>query len=126
MRLWDAQTGAEVLRLEGLSENVPAAGFSPDGRRVVLAVDDRTARIWDLASNQQLVALSGHLEPMQFAAFAPDGIRPGPGIGAAPISATQAHSRATARARRKPHARLLALEGGMPEVAATYYAVLKH
>ena len=52
-----------------------AADFSPDGGRVVLSVDDRTARIWDLASNRQILALSGHLDLMQFAAFAPDGQR---------------------------------------------------
>ena len=39
------RTGAEVARLEGLAENVSSADFSPDGRRVVLSVDDRTARI---------------------------------------------------------------------------------
>ena len=59
----------------GLAENVSSADFSPDGRRVVLSVDDRTARIWDLASNRQVLALSGHLELMQFASFAPDGQR---------------------------------------------------
>jgi hypothetical protein len=75
VRLWDAHTGTEVARLEGLSENVSSADFSPDGRRVVLSVDDRTARIWDLAGNRQVLALSGHLELMEFASFAPDGER---------------------------------------------------
>src|SRR5262249_49639851 len=45
-RVWDADTGQPIptsLKHEGA---VFHAAFSPDGRRIVTASDDRTARVW--------------------------------------------------------------------------------
>ena len=44
-----------------------------DGRRVVTASDDDTARVWDAENGSQLVVLQGHNESVRFAAFSPDG-----------------------------------------------------
>ena len=52
-----------------------SAVFSPDGRRILTASDDQTARIWDAASGEQLTVLSGHDEGVLGAAFSPDGRR---------------------------------------------------
>ncbi len=52
-----------------------AASFSPDGRRVVTASIDRTARIWDAASGAALFTLTGHEEPLRAASWSPDGSR---------------------------------------------------
>jgi WD40 repeat protein len=49
--------------------------FSPDGRRVVTASDDGTARIWDAATGEPLVAPLKHGAPVRSAAFSPDGAR---------------------------------------------------
>lgn len=50
-----------------------AAGFSPDGRRVVTASADETARIWDVSSGQLIAVLTGHTSAVRSAAFSPDG-----------------------------------------------------
>jgi serine/threonine protein kinase len=44
-RVWDAQTGEELVVLSGHENYVNSASFSPDGRRIVTASWDRTARI---------------------------------------------------------------------------------
>ena len=70
-RLWDTQSGEELQRLthEG---RVWAASFSPDGRTVVTASEDRTARLWDAASGKELQRLT-HEEAVTAASFSPDG-----------------------------------------------------
>jgi tetratricopeptide (TPR) repeat protein len=49
--------------------------FSPDGRRVVTASDDRTARVWDTATGQPLSTPLKHEGGVLHAAFSPDGRR---------------------------------------------------
>ena len=37
-----------------------SAAFSADGKRVVTASDDKTARIWDAESGKEIAVLKGH------------------------------------------------------------------
>ena len=55
--------------------SVYSAAFSPDGRRIVTASEDQTARIWDAATAKLLAVLSGHDDAVARAAFSPDGRR---------------------------------------------------
>ncbi len=48
VRVWQASTGAELLRIVGHGDEVNSAVFSPDGSRVLTASTDGTACIWDL------------------------------------------------------------------------------
>src|SRR5215472_6713559 len=48
--------------LAGHSGSISVAAFSPDGRRVVTASDDRTARLWDAASGAEIAVLKGHTD----------------------------------------------------------------
>jgi WD40 repeat protein len=52
---------------------VSSAAFSPDGKRIVTASFDNTARIWDAATAKEIEVLRGHA--VDSAAFSPDGKR---------------------------------------------------
>ena len=55
---------------------VNSAAFSPDGKRVVTASYDNTARVWDLSGPQPVATvLEGHRSLVNSAAFSPDGKR---------------------------------------------------
>lgn len=47
VRLWDAETGAEVMTLKGHAGQVFSAAFSPDGKRIVTGSNDSAAKVWD-------------------------------------------------------------------------------
>jgi WD40 repeat protein len=61
--------------LEGHEKRVFNAAFSPDGRRVVTASEDQTARLWDVASGKALAVLGEHAGKVNHATFSPDGKR---------------------------------------------------
>ena len=61
--------------LQGHSAAVRSAAFSPDGRRIVTASDDRTARVWDVQTGEEIAALREHTAPVRSAVFSPDGLR---------------------------------------------------
>jgi predicted oxidoreductase (fatty acid repression mutant protein) len=52
-----------------------SAAFSADGKRVVTASRDRTARIWDAESGEEMAVLKGHTSRVSSAAFSADGRR---------------------------------------------------
>src|SRR5260370_750358 len=73
--MWDAAKGKQIVQLSGHQDLGYSAAFSPDGRRVVTASVDRTARAWDAAMGKQILLLSGHQESVVSVAFSPDGQR---------------------------------------------------
>jgi WD40 repeat protein len=54
---------------------VTSAEFSPDGKRVVTASEDKTGRVWDAESGRALATLTGHQGSVNTAEFSPDGKR---------------------------------------------------
>ena len=60
----------------GHDDAVLSAAFSPDGKRIVTASSDKTARVWDAATGQPIgEPLKGHDDAVSSAAFSPDGTR---------------------------------------------------
>jgi WD40 repeat protein len=85
VRIWDiskvdlsafsAKPLEESLVLRGHTKPVEAAAFSPDGRLLATAADDRSGRIWDVATGKQVAALK-HLDAgIWNMAFSPDGTK---------------------------------------------------
>jgi WD40 repeat protein len=63
-----------VKTLKGHTRKVCRAAFSPDGKWVVTASEDKTARVWEVATGRTVAELRGHEEGVNAAAFSPDGI----------------------------------------------------
>jgi WD40 repeat protein len=53
--------------MRGHTNWVGTAEFSPDGRRVVTASDDSTARVWDSATGTLIAELKGHSDSLNTA-----------------------------------------------------------
>lgn len=65
----------ERLILSGHNKYIRSAAFSPDGRFVVTASGDNTARVWDASNGKGIVVLRGHEMAVTSAVFSPNGER---------------------------------------------------
>ena len=71
-RVWKLKTfpgGAQFTVPAGAVQ----ASFSPDGKQIVIAVEDNTARIFDIATGRTITNLNGHTDSVRGAVFSPDG-----------------------------------------------------
>ncbi len=72
---WQRQMDQELKSLRGHTGPILALAYSPDGRQIVTASADHTAKVWDAASATNLLTLIGHTAPVRSVAFFPDGQR---------------------------------------------------
>jgi WD40 repeat protein/class 3 adenylate cyclase len=72
-KVWDAETGMELLTLSGHDGALLGAAWSPDGQRIATAGADGTARIWSASTGEPIVSLMGHSEEVKDVAWSPDG-----------------------------------------------------
>jgi WD40 repeat protein/tetratricopeptide (TPR) repeat protein/tRNA A-37 threonylcarbamoyl transferase component Bud32 len=76
VKVWDAQTGREVLTLRGHTSFVTSVCFNPDGTRLASACYvDGTVKVWDAQTGQELLTLQGHAGTVHSVCFSPDGRR---------------------------------------------------
>jgi WD40 repeat protein len=83
VRLWDLESGRELLLLLGHSQTVYGVVFSADGRHAASGSDDCTVRLWDLERGEEVKQLIGHgvnsvwsdqpYDGVREVAFSPDG-----------------------------------------------------
>lgn len=72
IRVWDTQTGREVLKIDAPSQ-VPAAIFSPNGKFILAGGGDHIARLWDVETGNEVKRFEGHTETVNGLAFSADG-----------------------------------------------------
>ncbi|KAF3937059.1 Beta-TrCP [Dactylella cylindrospora] len=74
VRVWNSATGELQETLEGHSETVNFAAFSPTDPRLIASVgNDRTVRLWNEAELTAALTLEGHNTYVNTIAFSPDG-----------------------------------------------------
>src|SRR5439155_22131130 len=71
-KLWSAERGTLLARLDGHRLDIKVAEFSPDGARVITASVDDTAKLWDATTGKMLISLNGHHGTVRSATFSPD------------------------------------------------------
>jgi WD40 repeat protein/serine/threonine protein kinase len=71
--LWDADSGAELCRIEGHESSISWACFLPEGQRILTASSDRTVRMWDKETGKELARHEGFSGPLGFVSPSPDG-----------------------------------------------------
>jgi eukaryotic-like serine/threonine-protein kinase len=75
VKIWNADTGAEVMTMKKHSSLVSDVAFSADGKRLASASSDGTIRLCDVATGSEPLILKGHESEVFSVAFSPDGKR---------------------------------------------------
>ncbi|MCA0237702.1 MAG: caspase family protein [Bacteroidetes bacterium] len=73
-KIWilDAETGKEIATLEGHTQGVQHACWSPDGRMILTTSLDSTALVWDAVKGSILQRFTGHTGAVVSARFSHD------------------------------------------------------
>jgi WD40 repeat protein len=75
-KIWDlANSGSEILTLEGHSAPVMTVMFSPDGKSLATASQDNSVKLWNVETGRELYTLLGHTHFVGRVVFSPDGTR---------------------------------------------------
>jgi WD40 repeat protein len=85
VKVWEAQTGKQLLTCKGHTGVVYSVAFSPDGKRLAggsgtweptkKAFVDREVKVWDAQTGQELLTCKGHTAAVASVVFSPDGKR---------------------------------------------------
>ena len=73
IRLQDADTGEEKMRLTGHEWGMHSMVLSPDGDILASGSEDTTIRLWDMHTGEHKRTLKGHEHRVYSVAFSPDG-----------------------------------------------------
>ncbi|QLG72258.1 hypothetical protein HG535_0C06130 [Zygotorulaspora mrakii] len=80
-RLWDLNTGKELLLQEGHGKEVFCVAFQNDGSLLCSAGLDHCGIIWDIRSGKSTMILKGHAKPIYAVDWSPNGYTVATGAG---------------------------------------------
>ncbi len=103
LRVWDVEKGQDTCRFEGIHHGVWKVTFSPDGKRLAVALGPPGSigapppvpgmvKVWDTASWGQIATLRGHSACVWGLAFSPDSQRLATAAGVYETSQPTKHS----------------------------------
>jgi WD40 repeat protein len=74
VKVWDAETGRELLTLVGQRAAIRGVAFSPNGNRIASVGPEGTVKVWDVEAGRDVLTLN---QPPGFSAatYSPDGKR---------------------------------------------------
>jgi WD40 repeat protein len=75
LKVWDLNSGNELITLTCHFGSVDAVTITPDGRLAISGSDDKTLKVWDLESGNELMTLTGHTGSVDAVIVTPDGRR---------------------------------------------------
>jgi WD40 repeat protein len=73
IKIWDAQTAACLLKLEGHNLTISSVAAFSDDRHIVSASTDGTGKIWDAQNGACLHTLQGCIRDLFSVDVSPDG-----------------------------------------------------
>jgi WD40 repeat protein/serine/threonine protein kinase len=74
-KVWDAQTGQELLALPGTNPSGHGLAYSFDGKRLATSSKGNTVKVWNAQTGHEILSLIGHSEVIYCVAYSPDGKR---------------------------------------------------
>jgi WD40 repeat protein len=79
VKIWDSQTGQEIISLPDIRGMVWRVAYSPDGQQLATAVGSGAkpfeVKLWDVKTWRQLHSFPGDIGPAGMVVFSPDGKR---------------------------------------------------
>jgi WD40 repeat protein len=73
IKLWDLNTGQEIMTYSGHNSMADCVAFSPDGERIISGGADGEIKIWDVKDKTTGLELKGHRQYVDSFAFSPNG-----------------------------------------------------
>ena len=73
VRLWNVKTGEIIKTLEGHTENVDCAAFSPDGKTIATSARDKTVRLWNVRTGRHVRTITDYNDSISSLVYSPDG-----------------------------------------------------
>ena len=72
IKLWDLQSGAQFMTLQGHTNWVRSIAITPDCQRIISAGDDRDIRVWNVQLGECIRVMKGHIGRIRALSLSPD------------------------------------------------------